>query len=171
MRKNGSMVSKCAVSCVRGSVLMFGTWNKTGKARKPLLRGEAKAAGCSSQASGRPLFWPPEEGKKPLSCWPGTRIKYPLGQLLIVCRDGGADTPHVYDQNSMTIKPQVDTSSKSPGHGSMLISVLCVFEDFCAFAQLKELMDYPSTVTCVYTSAARCDGPAQSSSLAHSSFM
>lgn len=31
MRNNGSMVSKCTVSCVREGVLMLGTWNKMEK--------------------------------------------------------------------------------------------------------------------------------------------
>lgn len=49
-------------------------------------------------------FLASEYGKKPVSCWSGAWIKHPLGQLLIVRRNGGEGTPHIYDQNSMTIK-------------------------------------------------------------------
>lgn len=76
--------------------------------------------------------------------------------------DGGADTPHVHDQNSMTIKPQVDTSSKSPGLDFMPNAVLCVMKLFrllcvCSAQGASRLLKYRYV----------CDGPAQSSSLAH----
>lgn len=84
MLRNGSTVSKCAVSrACESVVLMLGTWKEeTGKE----LHSEGKGQGGKMFITGirSTSFWPPVRGEKPLSCWPGTRIKYPLGQLLIL---------------------------------------------------------------------------------------
>lgn len=81
---------------------MLGIWNKR-EGSEAMVR--KKDQGGHMFVTGiRPTsFLASEHGKKPLSCWSGTWIKCPLGQLLIVRRNGGEETPHIYDQNPMTI--------------------------------------------------------------------
>lgn len=62
---------------------MLGIWNKTGKARKLWSEKRTKAAICSSQASGRPLFWPPNMAKSLHLAGQGHESSAPLVSSLL----------------------------------------------------------------------------------------
>lgn len=124
VRKNGSMVSQCAVSCVRKCVHMLGTWNKKGEAQK---LGQRKKAPASEMVItgifGRPFVVSLKGQRASLSCWAGTgtKTKYPLrspwSAPYIVRRYGGDDPPNIYVQN-LSINYKVDTKLQKPTLGS-----------------------------------------------------
>ena len=91
VRKNGSLVSQCTVSCVREGVLILGTRNEK-EGRLESLARKVPASKMAIKGIFDQLLMFPLKGEESVSCWPGTGIKYPLkssGQLLTVCRNGG----------------------------------------------------------------------------------